>query len=118
MRQAANPIRPQQSINGFGEEDRSAKGGGTSVGKSVEAEARAQEEIGGDNGKKDDMAMQDGPEEDIEKCQEVQTPRVAADPGQPTAAARALHDMLHMPFRTWCYDCLQGQGKERYHLRI
>ena len=59
-----------------------------------------------------------GPEEDDERNLNVQQPRVAADPGQPTARERALHDLLHMPFRTWCYDCLQGQGKDLYHLRL
>ena len=59
-----------------------------------------------------------GPEEDTERDYDVQQPKVLADPGQPTARQRALHDLLHMPFRTWCYDCLQGQGKDRYHLRL
>ena len=53
-----------------------------------------------------------GPEEDIERNFEVQKPNTLADPGQPSASERAIHDMLHMPFRTWCYDCLPGQGKD------
>ena len=72
----------------------------------------------GDRGKADSDEAQNGSEEDARSDVEVQKPKVAPDPGQPTARERALHDLLHMPFRTWCYDCLQGQGKDRYHLRL
>ena len=117
MREAPSPIRPQQHIDGFGDGDQSAGSGERYVEKLSEAKAMAEEETNGEEGKEDREAAQSGSRRDTE-CQEVQVPKVAADPGQPTAREKALHDLLHMPFRTWCYDCLQGQGKDRYHLRI
>ena len=53
-----------------------------------------------------------------EESAEIVAPKVARDPMQPTANQRALHDVLHIPFREWCAECVQGRGKDRYHLRI
>ena len=117
---AASPIRPQH-IDGLagGGKDRSTTSGKQEVDESVGAEAVvADGGISSEDGKEDEVTAQGGSGEDTEESQEVQVPKVATDPCQPTARARALHDLLHMPFRTWCYDCLQGQGKDRYHLRI
>ena len=101
-RSEASPISPQD-IYGF-----AVAGRGT-------ADEERQGEVNGREGaaaggevKSDGVGRAEdaevGPEEDDERNFDVQQPRVAADPGQPTARERALHDLLHMPFRTWCYD--------------
>ena len=118
MQRAASPIRPTQNIDGLVDKEIGA-GMGAGAARDMPVSATAGEEDNGDEkGKEDEKTMDDGPEEDIEDSQDVQQPKVAHDPGQPSARQRALHDLLHMPFRTWCQDCLQGQGKDRYHLRI
>ena len=72
-----------------------------------------------DNGSGNDM---DAPAGNGEAQEEVETeivrPKVARNPMQPTERQRELHRMLHLPFRDWCAECVQGRGKDRYHLRI
>ena len=71
-----------------------------------------------DGGVQNENVAEDVLEADFERNYDFQQPKVLVDPGEPTAREKALHDLLHMPFQTWCYDCLQGQGKDRYHLRL
>ena len=42
----------------------------------------------------------EGIDADVEVESEEQ--QVASDPGQPTRAERALHEVTHFPFRPWC----------------
>jgi hypothetical protein len=44
--------------------------------------------------------------------------RAARDPGQPTHAERALHELTHLPFRPWCADCVAGKAADDPHRRL
>ena len=46
---------------------------------------------------------------------EGETPRMLRDPGMPTANERKLHRINHIPFRSWCDDCVRGRGRDRQH---
>ena len=36
------------------------------------------------------------------------------DPGQPSPAERAEHDLTHIPYRPWCKHCVRGKAKGRH----
>ena len=61
-----------------------------------------------------------GNEADEEKREEAQEPgrvqaRGRADPGQPTAEERRKHNITHLPYRSWCADCVAGRGRGFAH---
>ena len=41
--------------------------------------------------------------------------RVLRKPEEPTKAEREAHDVSHVPFRSWCADCVSGRGVETPH---
>ena len=48
----------------------------------------------------------------------TQKPRIARAPKEPTSLERAIHEVTHIPIRTWCRHCMRGRGKDVYHTRI
>ena len=32
------------------------------------------------------------------------------DPGQPTLEEKRIHEITHLPYRSWCADCVAGRG--------
>ena len=38
-------------------------------------------------------------------------PRIAMDPGTPTAKERREHALTHVPFRAWCRHCARARAK-------
>ena len=61
---------------------------------------------------RDDDAGGDDAEE------EAQPQRGMRDPGQPSAAERAEHDLTHIPMRPWCKHCVRGKAKDNPSLRL
>ena len=52
----------------------------------------------------------DGAEsEEEEALEEALAPRLAREPSQPSAAERRLHELTHLPFRSWCRCCVDGR---------
>ena len=45
-------------------------------------------------------------------------PRGLAVPSTPTAIERSLHQMTHLPFRSWCLVCLKAKSKSDQHRRL
>lgn len=43
--------------------------------------------------------------------------RTAPDPGQPTAEQVAEHRIDHLPYRSWCEQCVMGRGTGEPHKR-
>ena len=39
------------------------------------------------------------------------------DPGKPTPQQIAEHELTHLPFRSWCPDCVRGKAQANPHLR-
>ena len=50
--------------------------------------------------------------------EEGEVPRVLRDPGMPSLAARRLHNINHLPFRSWCDHCVRGRGRDRQHRKL
>jgi hypothetical protein len=50
--------------------------------------------------------------------EEAQQPLGFVDPGMPTAAQVAEHNLTHIPARPWCDHCMRGKGKDRHHRRL
>ena len=49
---------------------------------------------------------------------DAQQPRAAPDPGRPTAAMVAEHNLTHIPYRSWCECCVRGKAKRRPSRRL
>ena len=43
-----------------------------------------------------------------DEAQEGHAPRLLSDPGRPSAQQRAIHEAIHIPFRSWCRECVLG----------
>ncbi len=41
----------------------------------------------------------------------------SSDPGAPTQADRDAHAATHLPFRSWCDECVQGRRDAPPHFR-
>ena len=61
-----------------------------------------------------------GDDDDIdhESEEEHERQRPLCDPGQPTPAEIAEHDLSHIPFRPWCADCVHGKAKDKQSRRL
>jgi hypothetical protein len=58
--------------------------------------------------------LSDEPEHPAE---EARAARPARDPGAPTQAQRDAHSATHLPFRSWCDECVQGRRDAPPHFR-
>jgi hypothetical protein len=50
-------------------------------------------------------------------AEEARRARPARDPGAPTQAERDAHAATHLPFRSWCDECVQGRRDAPPHCR-
>ena len=58
-----------------------------------------------------------GVDYDEDECIEQAPIIVIKDPGAPTAEEKAVHDVLHLPHRSWCPICVKARGKEDPHFK-
>ena len=68
------------------------------------------------------LGVHDGLEEEAEKdvdvdvrTEEAVKPAVPKDPYTPTAQERAEHEPTHLPFRSWCRQCVEGRLENNPH---
>jgi hypothetical protein len=54
-------------------------------------------------------------EEDPYGEEEARVPVALRDPGQPTAQEIIEHNLTHVPYRSWCPDCVRGRGSHLSH---
>ena len=40
------------------------------------------------------------------------------DPKQPTDEERRVHNLTHLPYRSWCEHCVKGRGREADHKHL
>ena len=66
----------------------------------------------------EDAATVQGNDDDEDTINEGVAPKVARQPGQPTAQERREHEVCHVPYRSWCRHCVRGRGRRRPHCRI
>ena len=58
------------------------------------------------------------PEEDDFTCQECAPRRILPDPGQPTQQQLEDHRIDHLPYRSWCPECVAARATgEQHHKR-
>jgi hypothetical protein len=57
------------------------------------------------------------PDEPEHPAEEAREARPARDPGAPTQAMRDAHAATHLPFRSWCAECVQGRKDAPPHQR-
>ncbi len=55
--------------------------------------------------------------EEAHPAEEARAARPARDPGAPTQAERDAHATTHLPFRSWCDECVQGRKDAPPHCR-
>ena len=61
----------------------------------------------------EEVARGPGPSEDevIEiQDDDVEPMKIAPSPVQPSQAERAEHKLTHVPYRSWCSECVEGRG--------
>ena len=44
--------------------------------------------------------------------------RIARDPGAPRKQDRAVHNVTHCPYRSWCKHCVRGRATGAQHRSI
>ena len=49
--------------------------------------------------------------------EEARIPRIRRDPLQPSIEERIHHEVTHLPFRSWCPDCVKGEGGVEFSLQ-
>ena len=54
-------------------------------------------------------------EEGDDVFDEARRPSVLRDPGAPTQAELAEHNVTHLPYRSWCPSCVAGKARDRSH---
>ncbi len=57
------------------------------------------------------------PDEPEHPAEEARAARPSRDPGAPTQAMRDAHASTHLPFRSWCDECVQGRRDAPPHCR-
>ena len=64
------------------------------------------------------VAVVEGAPGDLEAhpAEEARAARPARNPRQPTNAEREAHEATHLPFRTWCAECVAGRRDNPPHL--
>ena len=57
--------------------------------------------------------------DDVEGETEVEPLKIAPSPMKPDAAVVAEHRITHIPYRSWCRECVEGRalGEQRGHAR-
>ena len=90
------------------------------IDEGVEDQGNAQEveEVrseGGDPQEKEDAIEEIPGEENPEEGQECAPRRALPDPGQPTQQQLDDHRIDHLPFRSWCPECVAGSATGEQH---
>ena len=88
----------------------------------VEQIAVVTDDVGEQDTINDDVLNNDAdagamPEADAEtqESQEAVAPKGQPTPSTPTAEEVANHNMTHLPYRSWCPQCVRGRGKASPH---
>ena len=70
------------------------------------SEDKAQQNVGGENEPK---------KNDADDYEETIIPRALHGPRMPSNKEVEEHEFTHIPFRSWCNNCLRGKGLKRGH---
>ena len=58
-----------------------------------------------------------GDDDDDDNLEEARIPRIRRDPLQPTTEERIHHEVIHLPFRSWCPDCVKARADSNAHYK-
>ena len=104
------PLRPASS-SGVPVVDGAVPGVAAAGGAAAEGPARVVVEI---DAKDDDAAAAD----ELHPSEEARAARPARDPGAPTAAMIQAHAATHLPYRSWCAECVSGRRDNVPHKAV
>ena len=76
----------------------------------------AQEEDQSQDVEQDPPELVDENDDEDFECQECVAPRILPDPGQPTQKQLDDHRIDHLPFRSWCPECVAGRATGEQHI--
>ena len=48
-------------------------------------------------------------------CEESRVAKKMQNPMLPSKAEREMHELSHVPFRSWCEHCVRGRGEGVRH---
>ena len=66
-----------------------------------------------------EIPEKDETDEEVEgEGEEAVEAKKLRDPGEPTQAERAQHELTHLPFRAWCRFCVFGRSQHDHHQRV
>ena len=71
--------------------------------------------VGGGGEPERECATFEGRHEEEDEEGEARRAVPLRDPGQPTAEEVRAHNITHLPFRSWCPDCVRGKAKCNPH---
>ena len=66
----------------------------------------------------EELEVEDSVVEEMHPAEEARAARPARDPGAPTAAMVAAHAATHLPYRSWCQDCVKGRRDNVAHKHV
>ena len=52
-----------------------------------------------------------------EFCEESRIPKTKRSSHEPTNEEIRIHEVTHVPYRSWCPCCVAGRGKSDFHLK-
>jgi hypothetical protein len=81
-----------------------------------EAESGQQESVDQEGDKVTEEDVQETLEGEEEQHGERKVTKMN-DPREPTNEERRMHEMTHLPFRSWCRHCVRGRGKDAAHYK-
>ena len=55
---------------------------------------------------------------EIQAEEETEARKITTTPSMPSAKEVEEHRLDHMPYRSWCDQCVEGRGKERSHTAV
>ena len=79
----------------------------------AEAEEVTEEDKAPVEGKEE--AEVEGEDAECQECDPKNTDKKVRSPGTPSAEERALHELTHWPFRSWCDACVRGRATGQQH---
>lgn len=65
--------------------------------------------------KREDKEESENENREEEEIEEARKPKIAFDPGKPTKKEKEEHELVHIPFRSWCRFCVRGRAVASPH---
>ena len=117
--------RNHEAVDASGTDDEDGSGDEATENDPKEDDEGSKDEVDGGEPcgpvESDEVVDRESGEEDAEGNdaeEEHTSPRGLRDPGTPSPAERADHELTHIPYRSWCKHCVRGKAKGRQSRRL